>query len=111
MDSFNDNLANALDSEFLLLQSYVNDNIYMNKINDKINKVEIIWDIFNNNDFLKETVTYGKADEIVSKLESVRQKYENVKNALINKIKNKYETLKNLNIKNEQKTIQNKKKN
>ena len=73
MDSFNDNLANALDSEFLLLQSYVNDNIYMNIINDKINKVEIIWDIFNNNDFLKESVTSGKADEIVSKLETIRK--------------------------------------
>ena len=112
IDSFNDNLADALDSEFLLLQSYVNDNLYMNQIDYKINDVEIVWDIFKNNEILIETVApAGRAEEIVSKLELVRKKYENVKNAFLNKIKNKYEELKNNNIKNGNEEIQKMKKN
>ena len=111
MDSFNDNLADALDSEFLLLQLYVNDDIYMNQIDNKIDNVEIIWAIFKNNEILNETVTTGNAKIIVSKLELVRKKYENVINTFLNKIKNKYEELKNNNIKNGHEEIQKMKKN
>ena len=109
MDSFSDNLINALDSEFLLLENYVEDEIYLGKIDSLIDNVEVVWDIFKNNEILKETIS--TSDEIVNKLENVRKKYENVKNAFLNKIKESYEKFKNIQIKNEFNEIQNIKKN
>ena len=106
MDSFSDNLANALDSEFLLLQSYVNDDIYMGQMDALIDNVEVVWDIFKNNDILKETITNSRADIIVNKLELVRKRYEEVKNTFLNKVKNAYENLKNTNIRNGNNQIQ-----
>ena len=111
MDSFNDKLAIALDSEFLLLQSYVNDEIYMGEIDALIDNVEEIWNIFKNNEILKETITNGHADEIVKKLESVRKTYEDLKNTFLNKVKSAYENFKNTIIKNGYTDVQNMKKN
>ncbi len=108
LDSFNDNLANALDNEFLLLEKYVDDDIYMNKINNLLNDIEIVCDIFENNDNLKEIIDNSK---IVSKIENIRKKYENIKNLFLNKIKESYEKFKNVNIKNEFVEVQNIKKN
>ena len=110
MDSFSDNLINALDSEFLLLQNYVEDEIYLGKIDSLIDNVEVVWDIFKNNEILKETISNGNANVIVNKLENVRKKYENVKNAFLNKVKESYEKFKNTQIKNEFNEIQNIKK-
>ena len=111
IDSFKDNLENALDTEFLLLQSYVNDDIYMGKIDALIDDVEVVWDIFKNNDILKETITNGNADIIVSKLENIRKKYEEMKNTFLDKVKNAYNRFKNNNIKNAHTEIQNIKQN
>ena len=109
MDSFYDDLINTLDSEFLLLQSYVNDDIYMGQIDTLIDKVEIVWDIFKNNEILKETITNDRADIIEKKLELIRKNYEDVKNEFLNQVHNKYEKLKDENIKMEYTEIQNKK--
>jgi hypothetical protein len=106
MDSFNDNLADALDSEFLLLQTYVNDDIYMKQIDQLIDEVEVIWDIFKNNDILKETLPDGRADTITTKLENIRKKYENVKNKLLSKVQEAYNNFKNTKIRNGYQTIQ-----
>ena len=111
MDSFNNNLANALDSEFLLLQTYVDDDIYMKQIDNLIDDVEVVWDIFKNNEILKEIIGFDNANAIVSKLENVRKKYENVKNTFLNKVKESFENFKNTNIKNEFVEVQNMKNN
>ena len=109
MDSFDDDLANALDSEFLLLQSYVNDDIYMGQIDTLIDDVEIVWDIFKNNEIFKETITKDHANIIENKLELIRKKYEDIKNEFLNQVNKKYEQLKNDSIKKEYTEIQNKK--
>ena len=110
MDSFGDDLANALDSEFLLLQSYVNDDIYLGQLDTLIDKVEIIWDIFKNNEILKEIIKYDRAITIENKLELVRKKYEDVKNEFLNQVNKKYEEFKEKTINIENNEIQKKKK-
>ena len=110
MDSFDDDLANALEHEFLLLQSYVNDDIYLGKIDALIDEVEIIWDIFKNNEILKEIIKYDRAITIENKLELVRKKYEDIKNEFLNQVNKKYEEFKDKTININNNEIQNKKK-
>ena len=107
MNSFYDNLITALDSEFLQLDSYINNDIYIGEINKLLKDVEFVWNDFKNNEILKEKISSESSEIIISKLENIRKKYEDIKNIFLNKTKESYNNLKNNSIYNKYKEIQN----
>ncbi len=57
-------------------------------------QIEIIWDIFYNNQILNEIVQYDHATAIVNYLENARKRYLNIKDNLLSKVNETYENIK-----------------
>ena len=100
IDNYESTLKSSIDAEFLQLQTYVNDNIYLGEMDAYIDEVEIVWDIFHYNEILNETVTLNHATEFVNKLGKVRSRYLEIKNKLLEAVKQTYDNLKNIELKN-----------
>jgi hypothetical protein len=90
----------------------------MNQIDQLIDNVEVIWDIFKNNEFLRETVVNennkidkARADNITNTLENIRKKYEDTKNKLLSKVEEEYNKFKKNQIEIEYETIKSLKQN
>jgi hypothetical protein len=110
IDTYQSTLISSIDAEYLQLQIYVNDNIYLGEIDAYIDKVEIVWDIFHNNEILNETVTFDHATEIIEKLGKVRSRYLEIKDKLLNAVKQTYDNLKNNELKKSVSNVENLKK-
>ena len=95
IDSFDDIVITSMEKEYLQLQIYANDNIYLNEIDSLLDQIEVIWDIFYNNQILNETVTGDHATGIVDYLVNVRNRYLNIKDKLLSSVKNVYDSIKN----------------
>jgi hypothetical protein len=98
IDSFDDLIISSMKKELLQLEIYVNDTIYMNEMDSIFDEIEIIWDIFHNNQILNETVLNDNAIKILNKLEVLRNRYLNIKDNLLSSVNDVYETIKNNNL-------------
>ncbi len=110
IDTYQSTLISSIDAEYLQLQIYVNDKIYLGEIDAYIDKVEIVWDIFHNNEILNETVTFDHATDIIEKLGKVRSRYLEIKEKLLNAVKQTYDDLKNNELKKSVSNVENLKK-
>ena len=99
IQTYESTLKSSIDAEFLQLQTYVNDNIYLGEMDAYIDQVEIVWDIFHYNEILNQTVTLDHATEFVEKLGNVRNRYLAIKNNLLDAVKQTYNKLINKELK------------
>ena len=74
IDNYESTLKNSIEAEYLQLQTYVNDNIYLGEMDAYLDKIEIVWDIFHYNEILNQTVTFDHATGIVESLGNVRSR-------------------------------------
>ena len=95
IDNYESTLIKSIDTEYLKLKTYVNEKIYLEEMDEYFDDVEIIWDIFNYNEILNQTVLLDHATEIVKQLENVRNRYLKIKDDLLNSVKETYDNLKN----------------
>ena len=99
IDNYESTLKNSIEAEYLQLQTYVNDNIYLGEMDAYIDKIEIVWDIFHYNEILNQTVTFDHATGIVESLGNVRSRYLEIKKKLLDEVKKTYDNLINKELK------------